>query len=443
MRRRTTIALVTATIAASLAAAPRAGAAAPPPPPTIDGGTSSIPPDAGTVSGSVDVPKSSVVRVDLVTADGDTCPRTMSGDGVEPIPTATATFPMADGVRFQGSRADLRAGLWVYGTATIGGLTSEVSECQRILPGAPDAHLDSVDGGTVTISFVPSLGTTSVRVQAMGPRYDPIETWERPATSPAVVDDLVPGKVYRLQLWPVNDLAGPATSGPQWILTPPFRSLTLLGAQQIADFAGRTATVEERFAWERAILDAPVDERTSVIYERIAAMVDDPDWAPIQDPVTRLYLAYFERLPDPTGLRYWADHRRAGLRAAAISQRFAQSSEFQRRYGSLGNRAFVELVYRNVLGREGDPAGIASWTAKLDRRTRNRGEIMLGFSESSEFVRRTAARVDLVDVTTGMLRRVPTASEVATWAPPGAAVLDRIALVADIFASPEYDQRIS
>ena len=35
-----------------------------------------------------------------------------------------------------------------------------------------------------------------------------------------------------------------------------------------------------------------------------------------------------------------------------ISQLFSTSPEFTNRYGALSNRAFVRLVYRNVMGRE-------------------------------------------------------------------------------------------
>ena len=46
--------------------------------------------------------------------------------------------------------------------------------------------------------------------------------------------------------------------------------------------------------------------------------------------------------------------RHKGVTLSAISARFASSSEFVRRYGTLTNRQFVELVYVNVLGRAGE-----------------------------------------------------------------------------------------
>jgi hypothetical protein len=103
----------------------------------------------------------------------------------------------------------------------------------------------------------------------------------------------------------------------------------------------------------------------------------------------RLYRAYFLRDPDATGLAYWQDILASGrLTLGGISQLFATSAEFTERYGNVSNRAFVELVYRNVMGREGDQAGIDWWTGLLDRGY-SRGEIMVGFSDSVEFKQRT------------------------------------------------------
>jgi uncharacterized protein (DUF1501 family) len=105
--------------------------------------------------------------------------------------------------------------------------------------------------------------------------------------------------------------------------------------------------------------------------------------------VTRLYLAYFLRPPDSGGLAHWVGVRARGLPIDVVSEEFARSPEFVTRYGALGNRAFVELIYRNVLGRGADPGGLAHWTGLLDR-GQSRGRIMVGFSDSAEFVQRSA-----------------------------------------------------
>ena len=112
--------------------------------------------------------------------------------------------------------------------------------------------------------------------------------------------------------------------------------------------------------------------------------------------VIRLYKAYFGRLPDTAGLDHWVGARRSGLTLAAVSDAMATSPEFAAQYGALSNAAFVDRIYRNVLGRSPDPAGLEYWTAALNQ-GQARGSVMLGFSESSEFVAATAAAVDEVD----------------------------------------------
>ncbi|WP_421121933.1 DUF4214 domain-containing protein [Aquihabitans daechungensis] len=129
------------------------------------------------------------------------------------------------------------------------------------------------------------------------------------------------------------------------------------------------------------------------------------------DPVTRLYWAYFQRTPDPNGQAYWVRKRQAGTTLIKVSNHFAGSSEFKAKYGSLTNRAFVELVYQNVLGRSGDAGGITYWSGQLDARKKSRGQVMLNFSESNEFKTKSANRVDIINLWISMLRKAPTTSE--------------------------------
>ncbi len=103
----------------------------------------------------------------------------------------------------------------------------------------------------------------------------------------------------------------------------------------------------------------------------------------------RLYRAYFQRDSDVGGSCFWVRRLAGGVPLTSVSDSFASSAEFQATYGSLSNRAFVELVYQNVLGRPGEASGIDFWTGELDAGRRTRGEVMVGFSESVEFIIRT------------------------------------------------------
>jgi|GEM_PF-3730498 len=109
---------------------------------------------------------------------------------------------------------------------------------------------------------------------------------------------------------------------------------------------------------------------------------------PLDGQIARLYEAYFLRQPDASGFSYWKKVRAEGTEAIQISETFANSAEFQSRYGSLSNAQFVNLVYQNVLKRSPDSEGYSFWVGQLNS-GKSRGEVMLGFSDSKEFATRT------------------------------------------------------
>ncbi len=109
---------------------------------------------------------------------------------------------------------------------------------------------------------------------------------------------------------------------------------------------------------------------------------------PLRDQVRRLYLAYFGREADAAGLDHWMRLRVEGVEVEDISAAFASSDEFATTYGELDDPAFVDLVYRNVMGRNADDGGRAFWVDRL-RQGAGRGEVMSAFAESNEFYART------------------------------------------------------
>ncbi len=110
---------------------------------------------------------------------------------------------------------------------------------------------------------------------------------------------------------------------------------------------------------------------------------------PLDGQVGRMFAAYFQRSPDPDGYAYWMRELAIGTRLVAMSAELAASPEFRARYGELDDTEFVELVYRNVLGRAADGPGRSYWVAQL-RSGRSRGDVMLGFAESPEHIASTA-----------------------------------------------------
>ncbi len=99
--------------------------------------------------------------------------------------------------------------------------------------------------------------------------------------------------------------------------------------------------------------------------------------------VARLYRAALGREPDQDGLAGWTTALQSGVPLTTVAGGFAGSAEFAGKYGALDAAGYVTLLYRNVLGRAPDPAGLAGWTATLARGT-SRAAVLAGFSESDE-----------------------------------------------------------
>ncbi len=217
----------------------------------------------------------------------------------------------------------------------------------------------------------------------------------------------------------------------------PFTSWSKFVAQQFRDFQGRSPSGSESSA---AVTTLNTGVQTPQAY--IDGQLKGPFGAAYA-PVTRLYYAYFVRSPDPGGLDYWVRKYQGGMKLTAISSNFAASNEFKTKYGTLSNREFVEKIYVNLFERTGDATGVSYWTGKLDARTKTRGEVMINFSESSEFKRVRAEEIDVVLLYRSMLQRAATPSEFADKVARlhGGAGIRR--LILEVLDSAEYSGRVT
>jgi len=130
---------------------------------------------------------------------------------------------------------------------------------------------------------------------------------------------------------------------------------------------------------------AVVVPASPVAAETARDVVDDGSVDGLDGSVYRLYRAFFLREPDADGLLHWlVQARYGGYPLGAVAEDFARSAEFRGRYGSVDDGGYLDLVYRNVLGRAPDPGGRAYWLDHL-RRGMPRGHLMLHFSDSVEY----------------------------------------------------------
>ena len=293
--------------------------------------------------------------------------------------------------------------------------TGAVWVADKLVPSAPwgvwgEARAAAIDvRWQIPSSDDPITGFTATATRIDGSSPDRSVRTGPTATS-AALTGLVPGGTYAIAVVARSALGTSAAEEAEPVVVPdlelgPFASAPALVGQQYRDFAGRRATAAELTTGAGRLTSGADGPEAAV-----AAMRNRPEWGGVRAPVIRLYTAYFGRIPDAGGLAYWAGKLRTGTPLARISATFAASSEFTRKQGSLGNAAFVRFVYDAVLGRAPDAEGLGYWARKLAAGT-SRGTLMTSFSESAEHKRRTQATVDIVLISTGMLRRVPTAAE--------------------------------
>jgi hypothetical protein len=102
----------------------------------------------------------------------------------------------------------------------------------------------------------------------------------------------------------------------------------------------------------------------------------------------RLYLAALLRPGDAAGLYYWDRRLWEGITIDLIARAFCLTPEFRSRYDAMTNQQFVEAMYRNALGRDGDGAGIVYWVARLDSGM-PRYVLVLNFADSPECKQKT------------------------------------------------------
>lgn len=171
--------------------------------------------------------------------------------------------------------------------------------------------------------------------------------------------------------------------------------------------------------------------------------------------IYRMYRATLDRSPDQAGHAGWnAALQQGAMSLPQISAAFVGSPEFQLTYGALDNSNFVALLYRNVLGREGLDGHAAGWVDLLNAGT-SRAEVVVGFSESTEFRLQTdlAAAAwrdagktsdwadDVYRLYVATLGREADGAGLADWAGQLARGADFTQVVAGFTGSPEFQTR--
>lgn len=104
----------------------------------------------------------------------------------------------------------------------------------------------------------------------------------------------------------------------------------------------------------------------------------------ILQTLQELYVAFFNRIPESDGLNYWIDQVKTGLGLNAIADNFYQAAlSYPALTGyseSMSGADFVNVIYRNVLGRSGATAPPADdvnyWAGELAAGHATRGSLV-------------------------------------------------------------------
>lgn len=105
--------------------------------------------------------------------------------------------------------------------------------------------------------------------------------------------------------------------------------------------------------------------------------------------IAELYVAFFNRIPDADGMEYWINQHKSGLSINGIAEAFYNAGVFYSDLtgfsSSMSNADFVNVVYRNVLGRsEGaDADGLAFWSGALARGEATHGSLVSAILDSA------------------------------------------------------------
>ncbi len=161
------------------------------------------------------------------------------------------------------------------------------------------------------------------------------------------------------------------------------------------------------------------------------------------DQIERLYVAYFGRPADPTGMAYWETVIESAVAAGqaadavlqSVANTFGSSAEYTATYAGLNTNGIINMVYQNLFSHAPDPSGLLYWAQKLASGALTLGQIVDAISTSAINAGNTdgAAFLAKVSAATLFTSAVDTTDEILGYS--GAAAGD----LAKAFLSGIYD----
>ena len=109
-----------------------------------------------------------------------------------------------------------------------------------------------------------------------------------------------------------------------------------------------------------------------------------------QQQITAIYVAYYDRAPDPAGLQFWVNQLEGGRSLEQIATDFSGAAETLEKYPFFATPdvasadTFITSIYVNLFGRSPDNAGLDFWSGQLESGATPVGEIILAILEGAQ-----------------------------------------------------------
>ncbi len=229
-----------------------------------------------------------------------------------------------------------------------------------------------------------------------------------------------------------------------------FPQSTTTGHPDVVDaalVAWTEGTDDDDYRYADALVDLFLGgEGSSRVVDRNAFLIDEFSSGFVVENLARseswagrivdeLYDDVLGRPPDGPGRRYWVDQLANGLRTQDLGALFYGSPEYVADSGS--TEAYIRRLYRELLDRTPDAAGLDFWVAALDGGHLTPPEITVGFYQSVESRgRRVEGLYDTI------LLRPPDPAGLEFWRGELLAV-DDIRLAIELALSEEYYTRVT
>lgn len=174
-----------------------------------------------------------------------------------------------------------------------------------------------------------------------------------------------------------------------YTIAKPLLAAAVMSTTVTVDAVALTASVGEVRAPDALAAVDTVDlpaAQMALLKERVDTAL------PVSDRVTRLAMAFRDRVPERAAVDLWTTRLTAGTPESTYVASLTGSLEYQVNYAPLLNGPFVDRVYSRVLGRAATPSERGAAIGALTNRTTTRPAFLASIANSPEHVARVATR---------------------------------------------------